>query len=320
MENAQKYGRMKDPINWKDKKAMGTNPCSEQTLFNMELCCLVETFPVNHESLEDYLRTLELCVLYGKSITLVNTHWAETNAVMLKNRRMGISQSGIQNAIGKYGIAEILNWCDKGYEHILNMDEKYSDWLCIPKSIKLTSVKPSGTISLLPGVSSGIHYPHSEYYIRRIRFDETSEYLPILKEAGYKIEKDLYSERTIVVEFPVKEKFFTKGKNDVTVWEQFENAALYQHYWADNQVSITVTFKKEEEKDILSCLEKYQHRLKCISMLPIKDHGYKQAPYEEITKEQYEDMTKDLKKYNLNKIGQKAIGTKGCDGDSCSII
>ena len=320
LENAQKYGRMKDKPNWKDKLAMGTNPCSEQTLFDRELCCLVETFPVNHESLEDYTRTLELAVLYGKTITLVNTHWAETNAVMLKNRRIGISQSGIQNAVAKIGISQLLTWCDKGYEHILNMDEKYSDWLCIPKSIKLTSVKPSGTISLLPGLTSGIHYAHSEYYIRRIRFDETSEYIPILKEAGYKIEKDSYSERTLVIEFPIKEKYFLKGKNDVSMWEQFENAALYQHYWADNQISITVTFRKEEEKDILCCIEKYQHRLKCVSMLPQKDHGYKQAPYEEITKEQYEEMSKDLKKYNLNKIGQKAVGTKGCDGDSCTII
>jgi adenosylcobalamin-dependent ribonucleoside-triphosphate reductase len=233
---------------------------------------------------------------------------------------VGISQTGIIDAINKHGLNTIINWSDNGYKHLQKFDTQLSNWLCIPKSIKITTVKPSGTVSLLPGVTSGIHYPHAQYYIRRIRFDETSEYVPILKEAGYKVEKDSYSNRTYVIEFPIKEKFFTKGKNDVSIWEQFENVAIYQKYWADNMVSCTITFNKDEEKDIKSALDRYQYKIKSCSLLPIKDHGYKQAPYEEITKEQYEEMTKDLKKYNLNKIGQKAVGTKGCDGDSCSII
>jgi len=293
--------------------------CGEQTLESFEMCCLVETFPSRHDTLEDFFDTLELSYLYTKSVTLVNTHWAETNAVMMKNRRMGISQSGIIDAFYKHGQQTMIDWCEQGYNHTTDFDEQYSDWLCVPRSKKRTTVKPSGTISLLPGVNPGIHYPHSKYYIRRIRFDKDSEYVPILKDAGHKVEDDTYSKTSVCVEFPIHDKNFIIGKNDVTVWEQLENAALYQNYWSDNQVSITVSFHKDEVDDLKRALKYYDHRLKAASFLPLKDHGYKQAPYEEITEDQYIDMYSKLKKYKLNKIKTKGEGEAGCTTDTCDI-
>jgi len=320
MENAQKYGRLKDGITWADKLAKGLNPCGEQTLESFELCCLVETFPSNHDSYEEYEDTLKLAYLYGKTVTLVNTHWAETNAVMLKNRRMGISQTGIINAFGKHGFNNMISWCDKGYKYLKSIDELYSSWLCVPLSKKLTTVKPSGTVSLLAGVCPGIHYPHSEYYIRRIRFNSNSEYLPFLKDAGYKIEDDVYSKNSVCVEFPIKEPFFTIGKNDISVWEQLENAAIYQNFWSDNQVSITVTFKEEEKVDLKRALNYFEHRLKSVSLLPYKDHGYKQAPYEQITEDEYNIRIKNIKPLILsnNKLSSGS-GEKFCSNDSCEI-
>ena len=292
-----------------------TANCGEQTLESFELCCLVETFPSRHESYEEFEETLKYAYLYSKSVTLVNTHWQETNAVMLKNRRMGISQTGIIEAFVKHGRRKILDWSDKAYKYLRELDEQYSDWLCIPKSVKITTVKPSGTVSLLPGVPPGIHYPHSEYYIRRIRLSKNSDLIPNITNAGYKIEDDLYSPNTVVAEFPIHEKYFERSKNEVSIWEQAENAAAYQHYWSDNQVSITITFKQEEADQIKHVLEAYEDKLKSASFLPIKDHGYKQAPYEEITKETFEEMIENIKPLNLDETKDREIGSKFCDAE-----
>ncbi|MFX1489622.1 MAG: fused protease/ribonucleoside-triphosphate reductase, partial [Promethearchaeota archaeon] len=319
LENARAYSRMADGPDFKDKKAAGVNPCGEQTLESFELCCLVETFPSRHESYEEFEETLKYAYLYSKSVTLVNTAWQETNAVMLKNRRMGISQTGIIEAFIKHGRRNMLEWSDKAYKYLRELDEKYSDWLCIPKSIKITTVKPSGTVSLLPGVTPGIHYPHSEYYIRRIRLSKNSDLIEPIRNAGYKIEDDLYSPNTVVTEFPIHEKYFSRKKNEVSIWEQAENAAAYQKYWSDNQVSITITFKQEEADQIEYVLEAYEDKLKSVSFLPIKEHGYKQAPYEEITKEKYEELIANIKPLSLDDTKDREIGEKFCDSDSCQV-
>jgi adenosylcobalamin-dependent ribonucleoside-triphosphate reductase len=288
----------------------------EQQLEDAELCCLVETFPAKHDNLEDYLRTLKIAYLYGKTITLSNTHWPETNAKMLKNRRIGLSQSGVVQAFNKHGRRQMYEWCDEAYKHVQELDEEYSNWLCIPKSVRMTSIKPSGTVSLLNGSTPGIHFPESEYYIRRIRFSKDSKVLADLEKAGYHIEDDEYSPNTKVVEFPVHEPFFTKGKKSVSMWEQLEIAAQYQYYWADNSVSVTVTFNEEEATQIKDALEMYETRLKAVSFLKYKETGYKQAPYEAISRKQYEETIKNITPIQrMDTNGGN--GTKYCDGESC---
>lgn len=320
MDNARAFGRLKDPANWADREAVGGNPCLEQTLHDYELCTLVETFPSRHADLEEYLETLKIAYLYAKTVTLVPTHWQETNAVMARNRRIGLSQSGIIKAFGRHGRREMLRWCDRGYEFLNGLDIQYSNWLGVPRSIKKTSVKPSGTISLLPGEPPGIHYPHSQFYIRRVRVGVHSPLLKAVREAGLHVEPAVGQEdSTMVVSFPVKEEFFVRGKDDVSIWEQVSNAVAYQKYWADNQVSITVTFNKHEEPDVQHTLELFEDQLKGISFLPISEHGYQQAPYETITEEQYLAMTANLKPIQLDDCGETAIAPKFCDGDQCTL-
>jgi adenosylcobalamin-dependent ribonucleoside-triphosphate reductase len=319
LDNARAFGRMIDPPNHADAAAMGGNPCLEQTLHPFELCTLVETFPSRHKNLAEYLITLKVAYLYAKTITLLPTHWPQTNAVMTKNRRIGLSQSGITKAFAKFGRRIMTQWCDKGYEWIESLDKTYSDWLGVPRSIKKTSVKPSGTVSLLPGEPPGIHYPHSEYYIRRIRISAGSPLVTNLREAGYRIEPCVgQEESTVVVEFPVREENFEKCKSDATIWEQVANAVMYQKFWADNQLSITVTFKKEEERDIQSVLEHFEDQLKGISFLPLSEHGYEQAPYEEITAKEFDEMTRDLQEVKFTDLGESLM-PKFCDGDSCEV-
>jgi len=320
LDNARKYGRIKDGINYDDINVAGFNPCVEQQLEDAELCCLVETYPAKHDDYEDYLKTLKIAYLYGKTVTLINTHWAETNAIMLKNRRIGLSQSGVIQAFNKFGRREIYNWCDKAYGHIRELDKHYSNWLCIPRSIRMTSIKPSGTVSLLNGSTPGIHFPEDEYYIRRIRFSKDSDLLDILKESGYNMEEDKYSPNTMCVEFPVHEPYFIKGKRDLSLWEQLEIAAQYQYYWADNSVSVTVTFREEEGSSLKEALEMYESRLKAVSFLKYEETGYEQAPYESIDKEAYESMIKKIKPIKRLNTNQGGTGSKFCTNDTCTIF
>lgn len=281
--------------------------------------CLVETFPSRHENYEDYEKTLKYAYLYAKSVTLINTHDMRTNQVLLRNRRIGASMSGIIQAMQRHGRREFYNWCDKGYNYLRELDKIYADWLCVRESIKITSTKPSGTVSLLPGVTPGIHYPHSEYYIRRIRFQSNHSLVDRLKKHGYHVEQDEYSPNTVCVEFPVKEEFFDRSKTNVSMWEQLEIAAQVQQYWADNQVSITVTFKPEEAGDIKHALELYETRLKGVSFLPITDHGYVQAPYESITQEEYDKRVKKIRPILTNGDIEHDQVEKFCDSEVCMI-
>jgi len=322
LDNMRQFSRMGNgPGDNKDMRVMGSNPCSEQSLEDHELCCLVETYPSNHESFEDYRRTLKMAYLYAKTVTLIPTHDQRTNAVMMRNRRIGTSMSGIQQAKVKLGHRTFYQWCENGYEYIQNLDEQYSSWLCIPRSIKTTSVKPSGTVSLLAGATPGIHYPHAEYYIRNIRVQDTSPLKEACIHAGYKVEPDAYSNDTSVISFPIYETNFVKSKKDVSIWEQFAEAAAMQKYWADNQVSVTIHFKPSEVKDIVSCLEMYEDQLKSVSLLPLGDedgHGYVQAPYIEITKEQYNNMSNAIKPLDLTATKHE-VTDLFCDGASCTV-
>jgi len=286
-------------------------------------CNLVETYPAHHDTYEDFERTLKMAYLYAKTVTLVPTHDPRANAVMTRNRRIGCSMSGITQAIKKLGRREFLNWCDKGYGYIESMDQIYSDWLGVPLSIKKTSVKPSGTVSLLCGATPGIHYPHSEYYIRWVRVANTSPLVQACVNAGYEVHPDPYADDTSVVGFPVHEENFSKGKDHVTVWEQFANAVDMQKHWADNQVSVTITFRPDEKADLKTCLEVFETSLKGLSMLPAgdeKEHGYRFPPYQAIDRDQYESLMSRISPLNFSTpTHDSASEDRFCSNDSCMV-
>ena len=324
LQNMQDYSRMKNGRDKKDHRVAGGNPCLEQSLESYELCCLVETFPHNHKDVEDYLKTLKYAYLYAKTVTLGKTHWSETNRVMLRNRRIGCSVSGIAQFISKPGgINKLRCWLKQGYDAIDGYDKQYSDWLAVPRSIKTTSVKPSGTVSLLAGATPGLHYPESRFYIRRIRLSKHSPLLPPLQKAGYIIEPAFGSEdSTSVVEVPVDVGEGIRTVNQVSMWEQLSLAAFMQKYWADNQVSCTVTFDPETEgNQIAYALNYFQYQLKGISFLPKSEVGaYRQMPYEEITEKEYHKMVSKLSFLSFRQVkGNEAIVDKFCNNDTCEI-
>ena len=282
--------------------------------------CLVETFPAHHETFEDYQRTLKMAYMYAKTVTLIPSHDMRTNAVMMRNRRIGCSQSGIVQAMRKLGRREYLRWCDQGYDYIQELDGIYSDWLCIPRSIKTTSVKPSGTVSLLAGATPGIHHAHSEWYLRHVRVANTSPLVQACRDAQYPVNKDPYAPDTAVIGFPVHEKNFDRPKVDVGIWEQFENAAALQRHWADNQVSCTIHFQPHERAEVKRCLEVFETQLKGISLLPLgeDDHGYKFPPYAEITEDEYNRLKAKLLPIDMGQARHE-VDEKFCTTDACEM-
>jgi adenosylcobalamin-dependent ribonucleoside-triphosphate reductase len=323
LENMRTFSRMQNGGDNKDHRVAGGNPCLEQSLESYELCCLVETFPANHDSLDDYQRTLKYAYLYAKTVTLGRTHWPETNRVMLRNRRIGCSVSGVAQFITKYGMEELRTWLEKGYKTIQDWDKQYSDWFAVPKSIKTTSVKPSGTVSLLVGATPGMHYPESRFYIRRIRLSKHSELIEPLKKANYNIEPAFGSEdTTMVVDVPVDMGEGIRTAAELSIWEQFSLAAFLQRHWADNQVSCTATFNPETEADQLPhVLNYFQYRLKGISLLPRKNGGaYKQMPYEAIDEKTYHFEVEKLGRLTFGIIkNEEADIDKFCNNDVCEI-
>lgn len=318
LNNIQAYSRMVDPIDYKDIKAKGTNPCGEQSLESFELCCLVETFPSKATSEEDFLRTLKFAYLVGKTATLMTTTWHQTNRVQKRNRRIGTSVTGVTDFLESNTLDKLRTWLENGYAEIQRWDEVYSSWLCVPKSIKTTSVKPSGTVSLLAGVNPGCHFPEHEFYIRRVRVSKESSLLPLLEQSGLEIEEDVMDHSTLVISFPVH----NRGRNlqEISIWEQVSLAVFLQRYWSDNQVSCTVSFRPDEAKYIAPILNFFRYSLKSISFLPRLEAGaYAQMPYEAISREKYYSMANKLRPIAYLDSKEDAEAEKFCTSDTCTV-
>lgn len=317
LDNAQKYGRMSLPPDYKDIRAQGTNPCSEQTLESYELCNLVETFPSRHENKSHFLHTLKYAYLYSKSITLAKTGFAKTDEIVNRNRRIGCSISGISDSIAKFGYNNFIHgFLPEGYKCIDYLDTVYSNWLKIPESIKKTSVKPSGTVSKLPGVNSGMSYPIGEYYFQVIRFKSDSPYITSLRNAGYKV-VDLSPKEpnTHCVYFPIKVKHFTRGQDDLSMREQVELVAQLQSVWSDNQVSASIIFTEDERSDIPNVIEQYRTRVKSLTFFPKDTKRFEHQPWQKISKEEYENYVKNVKQTYF--VSEREESDKFCNSISC---
>ena len=325
LDLSRKYGRLIDPPNNKDHRIMGYNPCAEQSLESYEMCTLVETYLNRHDSLEDFKRTLKFAYLYAKTVTLLPTHWEETNAIMQRNRRIGTSISGVANFADTTGLPTLKEWMNQGYAVVKSYDIVYSEWLGIRESIKTTTVKPSGTVSILAGESPGVHWtPGGKYFNRAIRFSNVDPMLPLFKWAGYRVEAASESpETTSVVFFPIKSDA-ERAEKDVTIFEKMALAVTAQRYWSDNSVSVTVSFDPETEKrHIGTVLHMHDGQLKTVSFLPSGNFTYPQMPYTQITSEEYEEAVNKLMPIDLTGVyaglGVEAIGESYCTTDACEI-
>jgi adenosylcobalamin-dependent ribonucleoside-triphosphate reductase len=322
---AQNYGRLVDPWDAKEYRTKGINPCGEQPLEHMELCTLVETFPTNHTEMRDYLRTLKFAYLYAKSVTLLMTQWPETNEVMIRNRRIGTSMTGIAQFAETQGWHELRRWQDNGYLEIRRWDRIYSEWLGVRESIRVTTVKPSGTVSLLHGVTPGAHWPKERgFYVRTVREMKDSPIAKAMADAGYIVEASVTDpDTTVVITFPV-EGPEVRSEREVSVWEKASLASTCQRWWSDNSVSVTLTFREDEAKEIPAVLRAFDGQLKSVSFLPMQENVYAQAPYQRVSRERWEELRARVKPLDWDALYgstglPEAQGELYCTNDVCEI-
>jgi ribonucleoside-triphosphate reductase len=316
LDVVRKYGRLADEPNNRDVRAMGVNPCGEQPLENNELCTLVETYPTHHDSMDDYLRTLKFAYLYGKSVTLLMTQWPETNAVMRRNARIGTSMTGLAQFVESRGWSELRAWQNAGYQAIRDWDKQYSEWLGVRESIKVTTVKPSGTVSLLFGVTPGCHWPReSGFYVRTVRENITNPIVEVMRNAGYPVEpSQMNPDTTVVITLPVEGPEM-RSERDVSIWEKTHLAQLCQRYWSDNSVSVTVTFSEDEIPQIPALLSTFDGQLKSLSLMPMADGVYAQAPYQRVSREDWESLRANVKPIDWELLYSPDAGMNPAEGE-----
>jgi len=360
LELSRNYGRAIDGYQASiDDGVEGTNPCGEISLGNGEPCNLFEVFPLiateQGWNLED---AFSLAARYTKRVTFSNYDWEVSRDVIKKNRRIGVSMSGIQDWIlttfGNRVVTgfepttdsetgeivqkpiydqRVVKKFDDLYKAVVEADKEYSKDLDCKMSIKHTTVKPSGTVAKLAGVSEGMHFHYAGYLIQRIRFQDSDPLLPALRACGYKIEPDVYTKHTMCVEFPVKAanaddpNFASAGS--VSIAEQFATQAFLQTYWSDNAVSCTITFQPDEAKEIAPLMYQYRNVTKSTSLLPYSGADFKQAPKEPINKKIYLERESEVNENvaavfaeqnnNHDKKGIELVDQSDCASGACPI-
>jgi len=302
--------------------------CGEIQLSDKELCNLAEVFPPRCSDPQKFYKALEYATFYASTVSLLPTHRPETNAVIAKNRRIGVSISGIaqwasksdSEEWGTMNYTKMITFLRKGYKVVRETNTRLAKEAGVPASIRVTTIKPSGSISLLAGCTAGVHYPVSRYAIRRVRIGMTSPLVPSLIAAGVPFEKDIVSENTYVFEFVI-DHGDVRPCEDVSPWEQFSVVQMMQKHYADNCVSATIYFDKEKDgPDVEKMLAMFIPNLKSVSMLPHSGHGYRQAPYEKISLEEYEKRKNEFKPIDYKSVRDNVpSGSKFCSGDNCEL-
>jgi len=283
---ARTFGRLgeKSP----DPTVEGFNPCAEIALSDGESCNLSTIFLPNIDSLAQMLEISRLLYMVQKQITRLSYPYEKTNTIVHKNGRLGQSVTGILQATEKQ-----VSWLNEAYEYLKSFDKSYSGEHGWNPSIRLTTVQPSGTLSLLPGVTPGIHPAFAQYYTRRVRFSSVDPLVDACRKRGYKVVWDIgldgrEDHTRYVVEFPCKSPEGAVLAANMTAIDQLEWVKKMQTEWADNAVSVTVYYRKEELPLIKEWLSKnYDSSVKSVSFLLHVDHNFPLPPYEEITEDEY---------------------------------
>lgn len=321
MNTARKYGRMGELK--ADPSAVVPNPCSEIMLGNREMCTLAVVYAPRCESYEALERQLHNAYIYAKTVTMMSADIRDdiSREIMLKNRRTGIDITGVTQFLEQYGYEALITTLDTGYKYLEVLDRTFSAYHNIPESIRLTTVKPGGTVCLLAGVTPGVHFaPMSRYHIRRVTIAGNSPLVQPLIDAGYHVEQSIYDESAVLVDFPIDAQ--AKGEDEAELEEQVYIAELMQRYWSDNGVSFTAKFDRSKTtvENLAEVIAAASKTHKAISFLPLENHGYAQAPYEKITEEEVRRLQSGLEPVDFSSVSS-AIDSQDmyCEGAMCTI-
>ena len=235
-------GRLGKHDNLREDVATGLNPCGEQPLESGELCCLAETLPTRCPDFQTWFKACEYATMYASTVTLLPTHSTRTNAVIMRNRRIGVSLVDVTGWLEKEGAHNVTKYLRKGYKIVRSVNRWANSEAGIPESIRVTTIKPGGTIPKIAGRTGGIGYPTFGLTLMRVRVAENSTVRPILDAANVPYEPDIHDPKTLVYEWPIDQSS-AKPATEASVWEQAMNVIMLQREWSDNAVSNTLYFK-----------------------------------------------------------------------------
>ena len=321
-----KLGDRRDPT-----YEFGTNPCSEIILRDRQFCNLTEVIVRDTDTMESLQRKVRLATILGTwQASLTNFPYlsSEWKKNCEEEALLGVSLTGIlDNKMMRdtHGLkANLANL----KEMAVKTNAEWAKKLGINAAAAITCIKPSGTVSQLTDAASGIHARHNEYYIRTVRADRKDPLCQMMIEKGFTHEPCVMKpENVMVFSFPMK-AVGSVTRNDMTAIEHLELWLTYQRYWCEHKPSITVTVKEHEWMEVGAWVYKHFDEISGISFLPHSDHSYRQAPYQDCTKEQYEELLavtpKDVDWSELKKWEKmdSTVGTQtfACSGDKCELV
>jgi len=310
----------------------GTNPCSEIILRDKEFCNLTEVVVRENDTVESLERKVRLATILGTwQSTLTNfrflsSEWAKNCE---DERLLGVSLTGIMDC----EVTRKQKGLDSRLTDLrtvaIKTNKEHADELGINQSAAITCVKPSGTVSQLVDAASGIHARHNQYYIRTVRADNKDPLCQFMIDKGFPHEADVMKpENVTVFSFPTKSPRGCVTRNDLTAIEQLELWLVYQRHWCEHKPSVTITVKEDEWPTVGGWVYDHFDEISGISFLPHTDHTYRQAPYQDCSKEEYDKMLKLMpKNIDWHELGnyEKEDNTSGsqtyaCNGNSCEVV
>ena len=325
-KHVEKNGRRETGHEW------GTNPCSEIILRPYQFCNLTEVVVRESDNLDTLKRKVELATLLG-TIQSTFTKMPYLRKVWQKNteqeRLLGVSLTGIMDNRLLSKSVDSPRWLAEMKKVAIDTNAKYAEKFGIEHSAAITCVKPSGTVSQLVDSASGIHARHSEYYVRTVRGDNKDPLTQFMKDAGIPAEPCVMKpDATTVFSFPMRSPMGAITRNDMTALEQLELWKTYALAWCEHKPSVTITVRDAEWMEVGAWVYENFDICSGISFLPHSDHTYAQAPYQDIDKEQYETLKKQMPSqidWTALALYEKEDSTSGsqtlaCTAGACEIV
>lgn len=326
---------------WKKAKAVGrriwtlivgTNPCAEISLRNMGLCNLSEIVVRAGDTLETLRRKVRIAVIVGTyqsmlvNFRYVRPDWRKNQE---EERLLGVSMTGIMDhEVLSLVTPQAGEWLAELRKYAVEVNKELAGKLNINQSVAVTTVKPSGTVSQLVDAASGKHERYAPFYIRTVRGDMKDPLTQLMIQQGFPYEPAIGKEEsTAVFSFPVKAPEGAIFRNDRTAVQQLEHYAMFQEHWSEHNVSNTIYVKDSEWLEVGAWVYKHFDDLAGVSFLPHSDHSYQQAPYQECSEEEYEDLLSRMPEFDWLQLAHfekddSTVNTKelACSAGVCEIL
>ena len=281
----------------------GTNPCSEIILRDREFCNLSEVVIRATDSVATLKEKVRLATILGTfqsiltNFKYLSKKWNEN---CTEERLLGVSLTGIMDndlTNGRRGLEETAKVLEELKSVAVETNKEWAAKIGIPQSVSVTCVKPSGTVSQLTDAASGIHARHNPYYIRTVRGDNKDPLAIMMSDLGFPCEDDVMKpEHTLVFSFPMKSPDQAVFRTDMTAIEQLELWKVYQDAWCEHKPSVTISVKEDEWMDVGAWCYKYFDYMSGVSFLPFSDHTYRQAPYQDCSEAEYQELLEQMPK------------------------